>query len=736
MKRSPLNYLISGLLVFCLGIYPFIASGQTNESLVLQVDQKKQSVVGFGASLAYYENWLNAHPNKSEIYEAIFGELSLDILRVRNAFDYDPGMVDRVKEYMVAAEASLGYPIKLLSSSWGPTDALKNTGDRKNGGTLRYSIDEGVVKFDYGGFAQWWNSSLDEYEAQGILPDYISIQNEPAWSASWETCLFNPNETISATDTIAGYNRALDAVYDSLQTREQRPLILGPEPAGIGFNSVENYVNALDLSKLDGIAHHLYHGVDENDPYASSNFSKVGDFHPEVPHIQTEYSLGDWFSLAGLIYKSFYDEQVVAYLYWDLIWNEGGLVQLDFPWDQSQWIDPQKGYTKTKDFYAFKQFSAFIHPGWLMTDHTLTGSENASLTFISPTGDSAVCVVINRSDTKDLKVHMEIPGYRIAESAVYSTSEDLNCELVGTLVDSLLTLSPHSIATVDMRILEYDPATDTLAPTIPGGLQIIDVSDQSLSVTWDPSMDSVGVKGYRIYVDGLLTGTTIDTSYVISELEPNTSYEVAVSAFDQAGNESEKSNSVTGTTLFFDHEPPRLEATDSIYQEGIIEVISSEDGVVFLVPADTPGEISSIRKVSMDSIEVMAGTAASLLISGMDNGVYWLYASDSAENISEPQVLTILGVGIESSIIQTFSAFPNPFSKQLVFRFTLHADQEISLVLMDSQGRVVRKEIFGPLAAGQNQVILQRDKLPEGIYFFRLEDSEGEGRSGPLMIQD
>ena len=312
MTLTSLNKSFPGLLGICLSILPFTAGGQTKESLLLYTDQMEQTVLGFGASLAFYENWLNAHPNKSEIYEAIFGELSLDILRVRNAYDYDPTMVG-------AAEASLGYPIKLLSSSWGPTDALKNTGDRKNGGTLRYTIDAGLVKFDYAGFAQWWNSSLDEYEAQGILPDYISIQNEPAWSASWETCLFNPNETISATDTIAGYNRALDAVYDSLQTREQRPLILGPEPAGIGFNSVENYVNALDLSKLDGIAHHLYHGVDENDPYASSNFSKVGDFHPEVPHIQTEYSLGDWFSLAGLIYKSFYDEQVVAYLYWHLI---------------------------------------------------------------------------------------------------------------------------------------------------------------------------------------------------------------------------------------------------------------------------------------------------------------------------------------------------------------------------------------------------------------------------------
>ena len=139
---------------------------------------------------------------------------------------------------------------------------------------------------------------------------------------------------------MAGYNKALDAVYDTLITRSRRPLILGPETVGIGYNNVEDYVNALDLSKLDGISHHLYHGVDENNPYASTDFSKVGDFHPEIPHFQTEYSRGDWFALAGLMYKSFFDEQVVAYLYWDLIWNEGGLVQLDNPEIMLDQADP------------------------------------------------------------------------------------------------------------------------------------------------------------------------------------------------------------------------------------------------------------------------------------------------------------------------------------------------------------------------------------------------------------
>jgi len=815
-------------LLSSMGISKMIAQGEVPEKLTILPYETHQTVIGFGASLAYYEGWLNAHPRRLEIYQAIFGELSLDILRVRNAYDYDPEMIGRVEEYMAAAENVLGHPISLFSTSWGPPGYMKNTGDRKNGGSLRYTTGPGGVKIDYAGFAHWWNKSLDEYGSRGIFPTYISIQNEPDFSATWESCLFNPRETINSSDTIAGYDKALDAVYDTLLTRANKPLILGPETVGIGYNRVQNYVNALDLSKLDAISHHLYHGVDENNPYASSDFSKVGDFHPEIPHIQTEYSRGDWFSLAGLIYKSFYDEKVVAYLYWDLIWNEGGLVQLDNPWNPAQWADPQKGYTKTKDFYAFKQFSAYIHPGWKMVNHSLSGSDGVALTFISPSGDSATTVLINRSKTDDLTVHMEVPGYRITESFIYSTSELENCELKGEVVDSLVTLIPHSIATVDMRITTYDPADDTEAPSKPAGLHIYEITNSSISSAWSPSNDNIGVDGYRVFVDGLLKGTTQDTSFVIAGLESERSYEIAISAFDNAGNESEKSDPVNGTTLYrdnevpstpsgviikevgtsfislvwsassdnegvegyriylngllqvtttdtafvvtgleanrsyeitlaafdqagneseksapefvttlyFDRVAPLLNATSSIYQEGTVVLVCSEEGVVYLVPENTSKNLPSIREVLMDSVEVAARAAANLFISGLENGVYWLYAADSAQNISEPEALTVLGVGIESFGFQSFEVYPNPFSESAIFKFSLTKGQDMWLTLMDSKGRVVRSESLGHLVTGVQEVILPRDGLAEGLYFFRLENQDHKGHSGRVLIGD
>ena len=454
-------FVLPVFTAFVIGPGSGSAFAQTNDVSII-VEETHQTMEGFGASLAYYENWLTAHPKKAEIYEAIFAELSLDILRVRNAYDYDTGMIDRVAEFARVAETSIGKPIAVLSSSWGPPAYLKSNNDRKNGGTLKFTRNENGIEFDYAGFAHWWNRSLDEYSSHGIFPTYISIQNEPGWAASWETCLLRPVETVNATDTIAGYDRALDAVYDTLMQRELKPRILGPELSGIEYGYLVNYMNALDVSKIYGIAHHLYNGVNENYPWSSVNFTKAGDLHPEIPHFQTEYSLGDWFSLAGLIYKSLHDENAVVYLYWDLIWDGGGLVSLDFPWDQSRWTDPQKGYTKTKDFYAFKQFSGFIHPGWRRSGTDVTGEDDKILAFVSPEKDSASVVTINRSLTDSLWIHLGIPGYSIDKSSIYITSETENCTFTGELVDSSMKMPPHSIATVEMRISKITTGTPSL----------------------------------------------------------------------------------------------------------------------------------------------------------------------------------------------------------------------------------------------------------------------------------
>ena len=499
-------------------------------------------------------------------------------------------------------------------------------------------------------------------------------------------------------------------------------------------------MDALDLSMLDGISHHLYHGVDENDPYASTDFAKVGKYHPELPHFQTEYSRGDWFSLAGLIYKSFHDEEVQAYFYWDLIWGEsGGLITLEFPWDASRWTDPTRGYIINREYYAFKQFSGFIHPGWKRNHLTLSGPAGAALAFVNPTADSAACVVINRSLTDSLAVRLGLPGYRIVESGIYTTSETDECLFRGALTDSLLVLAPRSVATVELRIVSYDPAEDTIAPTVPMNLRLTGRTPTSLSVAWQPSEDSIGVKGYHIYLDGELEGSSTDTSYSLLSLSPLTSYEINVSAYDDAGNESGLSGTLEATTpIQPDTIPPVLEVSDTVYDDGMgaIEVISSEPGVAYLVPQGTGSEIDLIRESALDTALLEADQPVLFGLAGLSNETYWVVASDTAMNLSAPHPVVVLGVGIGKHRQGSVGTYPNPFRESTTLRFSLEQPRHLKLLVVDSRGQQIRAEPLGDFAAGEHRVTFHRENLKEGFYLFRIEDSRGNGWSGRWLIRD
>jgi glucuronoarabinoxylan endo-1,4-beta-xylanase len=463
MKSTNHSFIyILSILVLSITSVSVRAQSDNYKIVSVSTEHSYQTMEGFGGALAYYENWLPAHPNKTEIYEALFSELSLDILRLRNAYDYSDDMIPRAKEFVTSAELYRGSPIDVLVSSWGPPKYLKSNNNRRNGGTLKYEKTQSGVEFAYADFAHWWTESLDEYNSNGIYPTYISIQNEPDFKADWESCLLNPSEVVTSSDTIAGYNKALDEIYDSIQGRAHIPKLLGPENIGIGYNSVENYINQLDLSKLHGIGHHLYHGIDEDSPYASPNFKKVGNLHPEVPHFQTEFSRGDWWSLLGQIYMSLNEEHVVAYLYWSLFWPDQGLIDTDNPWNRSSWSN-SKGYKKTKEFYAFKQYSAFIHPGWTMVQTDIPGDEVKSLTFMSPNKDSASVVIINTSEESNLQTAITIPGYKIDKALTYITSVNKNCELVSELANTVLEVPMKSVATIALSISE---TTDVLIDNI------------------------------------------------------------------------------------------------------------------------------------------------------------------------------------------------------------------------------------------------------------------------------
>lgn len=96
--------------------------------------------------------------------------------------------------------------------------------------------------------------------------------------------------------------------------------------------------------------------------------------------------------------------------------------------------------------------------------------------------------------------------------------------------------------------LRVDAPTDTQRPTAPGQPVCSDISFDSLTLTWPPSTDNVGVVSYDIYNQGQKIAETPNTPYRLTGLRPNARYELSVFGRDAAGNVSETSPEAICTT--------------------------------------------------------------------------------------------------------------------------------------------------------------------------------------------
>jgi glucuronoarabinoxylan endo-1,4-beta-xylanase len=102
----------------------------------IKASEKHQRMVGFGASIAWYEGMLTSHPQKEDIYFNLFSDLGLDILRIRNVYRNDPNFGADFAEIVSKMRDYAPDSTKILISSWSPPANLKSNGSTDNGGTL------------------------------------------------------------------------------------------------------------------------------------------------------------------------------------------------------------------------------------------------------------------------------------------------------------------------------------------------------------------------------------------------------------------------------------------------------------------------------------------------------------------------------------------------------------------------------------------------------------------------
>lgn len=453
-------------LAAAVGACTEVPVAEPEPDLVVDLGVRHQVLEGFGASVAWYQGMLTAHAQADAIYEHAFAELGLDILRFRNRYQRSQEDSDLSAEVTVLerATASLGHPPRVLLSSWSPSGALKASGvedcraadgsaearatNRRTCTLIR--DDQG---FAYEALARHFADTLEHYRAAGIRPTWFSLQNEPDFTPDgWEGCRFEPAET----SEFPGYGRALAAVAAELEARGDTTALLGPEPQGVHYEKVENYLAELDVELLSVVGHHLYEmggdGVwDWKNPGPDSYTSAMrgaARAAAGLPVFQTEFQTDEdegiygGFETAWLIHNSLVEEGVAAFLYWDLVWPRSGLIALQ-----------GDDYELRDQYYAVRHFARHTEPGdqRVRTLSTVPGLRSSA--FVSAAADRLTVVLLN-TGAGPLRVVPDLAAYAERGTEVFQTSFDPGQSQrwleLGALPEAL-ELPPRSVTTVVAR---------------------------------------------------------------------------------------------------------------------------------------------------------------------------------------------------------------------------------------------------------------------------------------------
>ncbi|MCP4547606.1 MAG: hypothetical protein GY835_14195 [bacterium] len=99
-------------------------------------------------------------------------------------------------------------------------------------------------------------------------------------------------------------------------------------------------------------------------------------------------------------------------------------------------------------------------------------------------------------------------------------------------------------------------------------------------------------------------------------------------------------------------------------------------------------------------------------------------------------------IGVEDSPVQPFTLdnYPNPFNPRTTIRFSLPADDHVSLIVFDPQGRCIRDLIDREMAAGAHSIVwdgrdLSGNALPSGIYFYHLRTPDADLRRSMVLLK-
>jgi len=453
-------------------------AGTNAVTVTLDEDTRRQTMVGFGGALSWYTTWMfyGSASNAAEIEQLMFEDSGIDVVRIKNwYYPDDPGVTAsrNAASNLFHAAKQANSNIQVLCSSWSPPASLKSNGERPNGGTLKSDVNG----FMYDELGQYWVEALDN---MGWAPDYLSFQNEPGWVAAWDSCIFDPTQTVSN----AGYAEASDAVWNAIKDRPNAPYMLGSEAENMpAFNTL----NAPLLSR-PYIAAHGYHIYDIGSEGAIdsgttlSRLHNIRDSYGDRPNWMTEFSKDtfDWLEAARVLHNTICEANASAYIYWKLLWDDTSA-------DTMIGVQVDGTYRVGPHYYMIKHYAKHVDMGYQRFEVTSDNADVKVSGFVSPDGTNVTVVLINKSTniTAAVSLGHSLPvvsaaGYQSVSNSFYQSMASLDIaqpvELPPYSLTTLVLVMSHTVNPPEQSLLEISN------PAAVGSEFSLEVPDQAGAV--------------------------------------------------------------------------------------------------------------------------------------------------------------------------------------------------------------------------------------------------------------
>jgi O-glycosyl hydrolase len=443
-------------------------------SLTITPATTYQTMEGFGGAMTWYSAWLMSATtaNRDLLYQSLFSDLGLDILRLKNWYfptNYptdktttamtDNSSYTATIEFYKKAKA-INPNIDVLLCSWTPPPYMKSN-SAANAGTLKKNASG---KFMYSEFGQYYYDMLNAHSISGMNPDFVSMQNEPGFvNTGWETCEWRPTET---TDYPA-YGTAFDSVYSRIKTLTNVPKMIGPEVENIGTdadlagaNTFTSYTDPIkSKAALYAYAYHLYNFGGSNEAAimssATASALNVVKGYSDKQNFMTEYGSMDWYNSAIMMQQDLIQANVSAYIMWELVWQDDNYTAVS--------VTSAGTYTIKPNYYTLKHFAKWIDKGYKRIDLTTSNSYVLASAYKNPTKNQITIVAINRAAVSTA-VSFNLGSLVVSGVQAYqSVSGNYYQTLTGLTSTSSVPLAGQSITTI---VVDYTDPSANVLPTV------------------------------------------------------------------------------------------------------------------------------------------------------------------------------------------------------------------------------------------------------------------------------